>query len=106
MNYAVNKEEIVDTIFFGLGRVSTGPFMMDSWAYNKDVKSVPYDVNKAKALLAEADAVAQAYAGREEVLKEVYIWVMSHRGHAALPDSAEKILADFERIVKVVRGET
>ena len=57
-----------------------------------------------EALLADADAVAQAYADREEVLKEVYIWVMSHRGHAALPDSAEKILADFERIVSVARG--
>lgn len=54
MNYAVNKQEIVDTIFFGLGRVTTGPYMMDSWAYNKDVKASPYDPIKAKTLLAEA----------------------------------------------------
>lgn len=54
MNCAVNKQEIVDTIFFGLGRVTTGPYMMDSWAYNKDVKASPYDSLKAKALLAEA----------------------------------------------------
>ncbi|MFH1189181.1 MAG: peptide-binding protein [Candidatus Omnitrophota bacterium] len=54
LNYAVDKQEIVDAIFFGLGRVTTGPYMMDSWAYNKDVLPAAYDLAKAKALLAEA----------------------------------------------------
>ena len=54
INYAVNKEEIAKTIFFGLAEVTTGPFLKDSWAYNKDVKSVPYDPAKAKELLGEA----------------------------------------------------
>ncbi|MCX5678453.1 MAG: peptide-binding protein [Candidatus Omnitrophica bacterium] len=54
MNYAVNKQEIVNTIFFGLASVTTGPYMMDSWAYNKDVMPAPYDLLKAKSLLAEA----------------------------------------------------
>lgn len=54
LNYAVNKKEIIDTIFFGLARVTTGPYMMDSWAYNKDVPGVPYDPAKARALMAEA----------------------------------------------------
>jgi peptide/nickel transport system substrate-binding protein len=54
LNYAVNKQAIVDTIFFGLGRVTTGPFMMDSWAYNKSVAPAPYDPQKAKSMLAEA----------------------------------------------------
>lgn len=54
IDYAVNKNEIVDTIFFGLAKVTTGPFMMDSWAYNKNIKSVPYDADKARELLAQA----------------------------------------------------
>ncbi len=54
MNYAVNKAEIVDVIFFGLGRVTTGPFMMDSWAYNNDVKPAAYDTMKARELLSES----------------------------------------------------
>ncbi len=54
MNYAVNKEEMAKTIFFGLAEVTTGPFMKDSWAYNKDVKPAPYDVAKARKLLGEA----------------------------------------------------
>ncbi len=54
INYAVNKEEMVKTIFFGLAEGTTGPFVKDSWAYNKDVKPVPYDIAKARELLAEA----------------------------------------------------
>lgn len=54
LNYAVNKQEIVDTIFFGLARVTTGPYVIDSWAYNKGVKPVAYDAAKAKSLLSEA----------------------------------------------------
>lgn len=51
---AVNKEEMIKVIFFGLGTVTTGPFMIDSWAYNKNVTPAPYDPEKAKALLAKA----------------------------------------------------
>ncbi|MCM8761539.1 MAG: ABC transporter substrate-binding protein, partial [Candidatus Omnitrophica bacterium] len=54
INYAINKQEIVDTIFFGLGRVVTGPFMIDSWAYNKDVKPVQFDQARARELLGQA----------------------------------------------------
>ena len=54
INYAVDKEEMVKTIFFGLAEVTTGPFMKGSWAYNKDVKPVPHDVAKARELLNQA----------------------------------------------------
>ena len=54
INYAVNKDEIIDTIFFGLAKVTTGPFMLDSWAYNKDIKPVSHDPFEAKRLLKEA----------------------------------------------------
>jgi len=54
LNYAVNKQEMIDTIFFGLAHVTTGPFMADSWAYNKDVLPAPFDPKRAKALLKEA----------------------------------------------------
>ena len=54
INYAVNKEEIIDTVLFGLGRVTTGPFMMDSWAYDKSIEPAPHDTAKAKELLSQA----------------------------------------------------
>lgn len=54
ISHAVNKEEIIDTIFYGLAKVITGPFVPDSWAYNKDILPARYDPEEAKRLLKEA----------------------------------------------------
>ena len=54
LNLAIDKEELVRGVLMGLGKVATGPFLPDSWAYNPDVHPVRYDPAKAKALLAEA----------------------------------------------------
>jgi peptide/nickel transport system substrate-binding protein len=54
IDLAVNKEEIIETVLFGLARVTTGPFMIDSWAYNKDVLPAPYAPDKARELLKDA----------------------------------------------------
>ncbi len=51
---AVNKDEIVKMVLLGSGRVTTGPFVVDSWAYDDGVRPVPYDPEQAKRLLAEA----------------------------------------------------
>jgi len=54
INYAVNKKEIVETVFFGLAQGTTGPFIIDSWAYNRNIAPAPFDPGKAKKLLAQA----------------------------------------------------
>lgn len=54
INYAVDKEEIIEGVLLGLGRICTGPFVPESWAYNKEVRPLPYNPKKAKKLLLEA----------------------------------------------------
>ena len=54
LDYAIDKDEIIKGVLLGLGRVSTGPFPPESWAYNKEIKPAPYDPKKAKELLKEA----------------------------------------------------
>ncbi|MEA3329083.1 MAG: peptide-binding protein [Candidatus Omnitrophota bacterium] len=54
INYAVDKQEIIDGVLLGLGRVCTGPFVPGSWAYNKNIEVIPYDPEKAKKLLNQA----------------------------------------------------
>lgn len=54
LNYAVDKRELVSIVLLGLGRESTGPFMPESWAYNKDVLPAEFDTEKAKDLLSQA----------------------------------------------------
>jgi len=52
--YAVNRQEMLDSFFNGQGTVISGPFAPGSWAYNLDVQPLPYDPQKAIALLKEA----------------------------------------------------
>jgi len=54
INYAIDKDEIIRGVLLGLGRVATGPFIPESWAYNKEVKAAKYDPQKARLLLKEA----------------------------------------------------
>ncbi|MDI6777379.1 MAG: peptide-binding protein [Syntrophales bacterium] len=51
---AINKEEIIQGVLLGLGKVATGPFKPGTWPYNPNVKTYPYSPRKAKELLAEA----------------------------------------------------
>ena len=52
--YAVNRQEMLDSFFNGQGTIISGPFAPGSWAYNLDVQPLPYDPEKAIALLNEA----------------------------------------------------
>ena len=54
INAAIDKQALVDGVLFGLGRVATGPYPKESWAYDPDVAAGPYDPARARALLAEA----------------------------------------------------
>lgn len=49
--YALNRQFIRNTIFFGFARPATGPIHSSSPYYNPNVKKYPYDPAKAKALL-------------------------------------------------------
>ncbi len=52
--YAINKKEIIDGVLLGLGREATGPYKPGSWAYNPHVATYPFNMDKARALLAAA----------------------------------------------------
>lgn len=54
LNFAVSKQEIIDMVLLGLGKIGTGPFIPDSWAYNKEVVPLPFDPQKAKELFGQA----------------------------------------------------
>jgi peptide/nickel transport system substrate-binding protein len=54
LNYAVNKQAIADTIFFGKAGPATQAAFPGINGYNSDIKGYPYNPDKARALLAEA----------------------------------------------------
>jgi peptide/nickel transport system substrate-binding protein len=52
--FAMNRDLIVRNVWFGLGKVATGPISSTSEYYSGDVDKYPYDPAKAEALLDQA----------------------------------------------------
>ncbi len=51
---AVNKDELIHGVLFGLGQRAVGPIVPGRWAYNPAVKEIGYDPKHAAELLAQA----------------------------------------------------
>lgn len=54
LSLAINRQELVDILFFGYGKICNGPFLPGSFAYNDEVQTIQQDIPKAKKLLKEA----------------------------------------------------
>lgn len=54
MTNALDRESFIKKAYYGLGKVISGPFYFKSWAYNKNVKPLKYNPQKAVELLASA----------------------------------------------------
>jgi peptide/nickel transport system substrate-binding protein len=52
--HAINRQALIDGVLYGLGREATGPYKPGTWVYNADVARYPYDLERARQLLAEA----------------------------------------------------
>jgi TonB family protein len=51
LTLAINREALVKDILAGKGQIVSGPIPSSSWAFNTEVKPLPYDPGKAKELL-------------------------------------------------------
>jgi len=54
INYAINKQALVDRLLRGYGRVASQPCPYQRECWNPDVEAYPFDPDRARALLAEA----------------------------------------------------
>lgn len=52
--FAIDRQQILDHVLQGVGFVAKGPLSPASWAYDKNFKGITYDVNQAKAELAQS----------------------------------------------------
>lgn len=51
---AIDKEELIHGVLFGMGQKAHGPIVPGRWAYNPGVKDIAYNPKHAARLLAEA----------------------------------------------------
>ncbi|RKX70149.1 hypothetical protein DRP53_05905 [candidate division WOR-3 bacterium] len=54
LTMAIDRSSILNQIYLKEGEISTGPIPPSSWGFNKEIKPIPYDPEKAKEILAEA----------------------------------------------------
>ena len=54
VNYAINKQAIIDGVFLGAGKAAKNPIPPTIWSYNDAIKDYDYNPAKAKELLAQA----------------------------------------------------
>ena len=54
LTLAVNRQQLVEKVFSGLGTVARGPFLESSGDLAPEVQPLPFDLRRAAALLAEA----------------------------------------------------
>ena len=52
LTLAIDRQEIIDSFFYGYGKVSHSPLASDIWAHNSDLEPWPYDPGQAKEILA------------------------------------------------------
>ncbi len=52
LTMAINRNQILNDIFLGMGKIALGPLPHSSWAFNENVTPIEYNVDKAKAILA------------------------------------------------------
>ncbi|HDR0611720.1 ABC transporter substrate-binding protein [Pasteurella multocida] len=91
LNYAVNKDAIIESVYQGAGQVAKNPIPPTMWSYNDEVKDYAYDLEKAKALLKEA--------GFENGF-ETDLWAMpvSRPYNPNARRMAELVQADWEKV--------
>lgn len=54
LSLGINRQELVDILYFGYGEVCNGPFLPGTFAYNEKSKAITQDIKKAKELLKDA----------------------------------------------------
>ncbi|MDD2717983.1 MAG: peptide-binding protein [Candidatus Wallbacteria bacterium] len=53
LNYAINRNQIIEGVLLGMGEEASGPFTRRHWAYNSELKPYPYSLEMAEKLLAD-----------------------------------------------------
>jgi peptide/nickel transport system substrate-binding protein len=100
MNYAINKQELADSLYTGAGTAATGVLPPTSWAFNSDLKAYPFDPDKARALLKDA-----GYNG-EQLTLDTYTIARGYNPQGSkLAEAVQQYLDDVGVKTQIQTGE-
>jgi ABC-type transport system substrate-binding protein len=107
--YSVDKESITKALTFGYGRVATGLLPYLHWAYEKDVKSYPRNIAKAKELLKKAgypDGVKATITTTPDAPYNKIAQIVKEQAAEAGFDFTLEVLSPGQAIKKAITKQT
>lgn len=96
--HLVNREQILDTIFKGIGQVANSPIPPGMWAYTADIPSYDYDPAKAEALLDEAGWEVGADGIRQKDGQPLKLTIRTHSEDPDRRQIIEVLQAEFANV--------
>jgi peptide/nickel transport system substrate-binding protein len=98
LSHLVNKQQIIDTIYKGIGKPASGPIVPTMWAYPADVPSYPYSPDRAKALLDEAGWKAGADGIRVKDGQKLSLTVRTHSEDPDRKQLIQVLQSEFQKV--------
>ena len=96
LNYAVDKQEILNIVLLGYGRECTGPFLPESWSFNAQVQPAEFNPEKARRLLGEAGWSYRQGGGLEKEGRKFEFTLITNQGN----DERLKVAQIIQRRLK------
>jgi peptide/nickel transport system substrate-binding protein len=99
LTLAIDRQAIVDTIWFGYARTSPSPYITSVWGHNPNIEELPYDPDQARQLLAAAgwkDANGDGILDREG--KPFRFELMVNAGNQERVDAAVMIQQQLRQV--------
>ncbi|MEE4273523.1 MAG: ABC transporter substrate-binding protein [Thermoanaerobaculales bacterium] len=100
---AIDRQQIIDVVFNGFGRIAVGPVLSPFWAFNRNLLPLPYDPEAARAMLDEAgwtDTDGDGFVDRDG--EALSIEILAPAENELRQDIALLVEADLEQVgVKV-----
>jgi peptide/nickel transport system substrate-binding protein len=98
LSHLVNKQQIIDTIYKGIGKPASGPIVPGMWAYSADVPSYDYSPDKAKQLLDEAGWNAGSDGVRTREGQRLSLTVRTHSEDPDRKQLIQVLQSEFQNV--------
>jgi peptide/nickel transport system substrate-binding protein len=98
LSHLVNKQQLIDTIYKGIGKPANGPIVPGMWAYSPDIPSYDYSPDKAKQLLDEAGWKAGSDGVRTKDGQKLSLVVRTHSEDPDRKQLIQVLQSEFQNV--------
>jgi peptide/nickel transport system substrate-binding protein len=98
LSHLVNKQQIIDTIYKGIGTPANGPIVPGMWAYSADVPSFDYNPDTARQLLDQAGWMAGSDGMRSKDGQKMSLTVRTHSEDPDRKQLIQVLQSEFQNV--------